>query len=132
MRAKAAKELRGAAVLSGHLLPYVVPASKLKRVVVLRCDPSTLKRRLEERKYADSKVVQNVQAELIGVVSAESFGRFGAKASEYDTSRTSPAEAAKDITGVFKGRRPAMGRIDWTVAYDSAAKLGSLFSEGSL
>jgi len=132
MRAKASKELKGAAVLSGHLLPYVVPASKLRRVVVLRCDPSILKRRLEERKYGEAKVVQNVQAELIGVVSAESFDRFGAKASEYDTSTTSPEEAAKDIARVFKGRRPAMGRIDWTDAYDTAAKLGSLFSEGSL
>ena len=119
------------ALVYGHLLPYVVPPGVLDRVVVLRCEPNVLKRRLVRRGYPPGKVAENVEAELIGVVSADAYDRCGpAKTSEVDTSISPPKETALDVAELLRGPRNPPPRIDWTLGYDSAEKLSSLLSGG--
>lgn len=121
----------GKSVVYGHLLPYSVPRSLLARVVVLRTEPSVLKERLIRRGYGPDKVIENVEAELIGVVAAETFGAYGPeKAAELVTTYTSPGEAAESAVAAFRGRAPLKERVDWTVNYDSGPKLRSLLSVG--
>lgn len=125
------KELKGPVVLYGHLLPYVLDPALASRVVVLRCEPSVLKARLQHRGYPREKVIENVEAELIGVVSADAYQAFGdGKTFEFDTSQTSPAAAVSSLAALL--RRPeGPQRIDWTTAYDSGLKLRSLLSAGA-
>ncbi|MGD0319191.1 MAG: AAA family ATPase [Nitrososphaerales archaeon] len=121
------------ALIYGHLLPYVLMGQEIGRVAVLRCEPRTLKRRLLARAYDLEKVAENVEAELIGVVSADSITAFGRqKAAEFDATKVRPTEMATAVAGFLSGSRRPGPRIDWTFRYGSAAKLRSLLSVRSM
>ena len=117
-------------VVSGHLLADVLKPASAEFVVVLRCDPAVLKRRLASRGYLPDKVLENVEAELIGVVLDGAVRRFGAaKVHEYDSTGTSPVSLAKRIADDYlAGRAQASPWVDWTLDYDSSARLRSLLS----
>ena len=121
------KKVSGPALIYGHLLPYVLRGREIGKVAVLRCEPKTLKRRLLARGYEIEKVVENVEAELIGVLSADSIAAFGnKKAAEFDTTKAIPTMTATTISEFLKGNREPGPRIDWTYRYGSAAKIRSL------
>jgi len=123
------KRVSGSALVYGHLLPYVLGSRALRKVAVLRCEPKALKRRLLARGYGPEKVVENVEAELIGVISADSMTAFGIrKTAEFDTTASEPNAAAKAISEFLKGSGEAGPGIDWTFGYGSASKLRSLLS----
>ncbi len=124
-----ALELRGPAVVHGHLFSYAFGRRSVERVVVLRCEPAVLKGRLSGRDYPFRQVVDNVEAELIGLVSSEAFEAFGpAKTFEVDTTHSVPAEAASSALAVIRGEAEPAPRIDWMASYDSGRKLRSLLS----
>ena len=124
-----AKRLTRRAVVYGHLLPYVLPRKVASRIAVLRCDPLVLKGRLARRGYSSSKVIANVEAELIGLISADSFKAFGpTKPFEVDTTFATPSEAAEKVAAMAVGRGPNPEKIDWVAGYGSAERLRSLFS----
>jgi len=121
------RRLEGRAVVYGHLLPYAIERDAVFRVAVLRCEPSVLKRRLGKRGYSKDKVVENVEAELIGLESYDAFDVFGAdRTYEVDTTRSTPAESARKILSALSGRRLLGRTVDWEHAYDTGAKLRSL------
>jgi len=130
LKSRLPKRVPGPALLYGHLIPYVLESRAVERVVVLRCTPEVLKRRLAARGYRAKKIEENVEAELIGVVSSDAFARFGsAKTSEFDTTGSTPKMAAGRIVKLVRKGGPTP-RIDWTLGYDSGAKLRSLLSVG--
>ncbi|HXW37271.1 MAG TPA: AAA family ATPase [Nitrososphaerales archaeon] len=113
-------------IIYGHLLPYVLRRSDVTKVFVLRCDPSELKRRLVARGYSRTKVRENVEAELIGVLSSDSVAKFGAdRVVELDSTSATPETLARTMFR-FVRRSPSKRWIDWTVAYASVEKLTSL------
>jgi adenylate kinase len=121
----------GQALVYGHLLPYVLRPDSVARVAVLRCDPAVLKQRLTVRRYPPGKVLENVEAELIGLVSADTFKAFGeSKTFEVDTTDSTPSSTAESVASVARGKKPPGVRIDWTPSYDSGEKLRSLLSAG--
>ena len=123
--------ISGPAVVYGHLLPHALEGRLVARAVVLRCEPSVLKQRLEARGYDTRKIVDNVESELIGLVSSEAFGAFGeAKTFEVDSTSLAPSETADAVGRVIRGESEPGPRIDWTDDYDSGAKLRSLLSGG--
>ncbi len=116
------------AVVHGHLFPYVFRAGAVEKVLVLRCEPAALKARLMARGYPTEKVIENVEAELIGVIASDSHDAFGeAKTREFDTSATSPREASEAAYRILTGEKGG-SRIDWTRDYDSGTKLRLLLS----
>ena len=129
LRARIGSELSGKAVAYGHLLPYVVPASAVSKVVVLRCEPGVLKERLRLRGYGSSKIVGNVEAELIGIVSSDAFDAYGRERTrEVDTTGASPVDVADTVVEIALTTPHEVPRIDWTLNYDSGAKLRLLLS----
>ncbi|HKT21546.1 MAG TPA: hypothetical protein VJR06_02840, partial [Nitrososphaerales archaeon] len=79
------------------------------------------------RGYPAAKVLDNVQAELIGLISADAARRFGkGKTFEVDTTYSTPEEAAAKAVAVARGKRQGSGAIDWIPDYDSGPKLRSL------
>lgn len=122
------KRLNGPALVYGHLLPEAIGRGALRRVAVLRCEPAVLKQRLALRGYAPEKVKENVEAELIGLLSARSaevWGRRGV--ADFDTTVAPPAATAAAVAGFLSGARPGP-LIDWLPAYASASKLCSLLA----
>lgn len=129
LRSKLQRDIDLNAVVHGHLLPHVFDSRAVCRAVVLRCEPGVLKDRLLRRGYEQAKVVENVEAELIGVVSSDSYDAFGeAKVWELDTTHTTPEEVAAAVVKIAGPSPKPVPRIDWTLDYDSGAKLRLLLS----
>jgi adenylate kinase len=84
-------------------------------VVVLRCRPSVLRKRLEARRWAPEKVRENVEAEAIDVILQEAAAR-SPFVYEVDTTDLTPDRTADAILGILggktKGHEP--GSIDWS------------------
>ena len=129
LRKRFSKDPPAPTLIYGHLLPFVLPKSSVSRVAVLRCEPSKLKARLLARGYSFPKVKENVEAELIGLVSSDSFRAFGGlHTCEYDTTQSEPPAAARAIAEMLRGPKVAGPRIDWILDYDYASKLSLLLS----
>lgn len=116
----------GPCVVYGHLLPYVLKEGDVRKVVVLRCEPRTLAKRLRARGYSKGKIQENVEAELIGTVSFDATKEMGAgKTFECDTTKSTPSEAAELVVSIISGHgRPQ--RFDWMPRYSSPVKLRGL------
>ncbi len=125
------KRMPGGSIVSGHLLPDVLHGREVEFVAVLRCEPLVLKGRLEDRGYARTKVLENVEGELIGVVLDAALRAFGPETvHEYDTTKATPEGVAKAIARDYKaGSRSEGPWTDWTLAYDSSTKLRLLLSD---
>ena len=85
------------------------------RVVVLRCRPDVLERRLRERGADEAKATENAECEALDVVLSEAVDRHGLDAVyEIDTTDRTPADVAADIEAVIAGdREPSAGDVDF-------------------
>jgi adenylate kinase len=83
-------------------------------VIVLRVHPEILRKRLEARNYSASKIRENLEAEALGVCSAEAYERYGEKVSEIDASDLTVDEVAGEIQKVIAGEiNYPVGEIDF-------------------
>ncbi|HYC11880.1 MAG TPA: adenylate kinase family protein [Nitrososphaerales archaeon] len=129
LKRRLASALRHPAVVYGHLFPYVFSRASVERVAVLRCEPTVLKERLLARGYPPQQLVDNLEAELIGLIASDAFRVFGkSKTFEVDTTYFTPAEAAASAAEVLRGGEEPVPRVDWTANYDSGLKLRTLLS----
>lgn len=98
-------------VIESHLAHHV-PADK---VVVLRCDPAILERRLRERGEPDAKARENAESEALDVVLSEAVAEHGLDSVyEIDTTDADPDEVADEIERVIAGdREPSAGDVDF-------------------
>lgn len=97
-------------VVVGHLA-HLLPVDD---VVVLRCDPVELGRRLRSaRRGTSDERHANVEAEATDVVLLEALRR-GLRTWEVDTTGKGPATVAREVERLLR-RRPASryGAIDW-------------------
>lgn len=87
-------------VLDGHF-SHDMPCDI---VFVLRTDPNVLRKRLADRKYWESKLKENMEAELMDVCKIEALEN-GRNVYEIDTTSTSPEEAARRIEEIIRDER---------------------------
>ena len=121
-------------IVCGHLLPFLIPKSRVDFVAVLRCSPRELARRYLSRKYSKQKSRENLEAELIGVVAAKAALVYGLeKTAEFDTSRTKPGSVAKKILETMTGgRKRHFGEIDWMASRASFRRFLESIQDGSV
>jgi adenylate kinase len=98
--------------VEGHLA-HLLPCD---RIVVLRCRPDELKKRLAQRKYRPAKIRENAEAEALDVCLIETTENFGPdRILEIDTTGRDAAFSADRIEGFVRGAIPAdYGHIDWS------------------
>jgi adenylate kinase len=98
-------------LVESHLAHHV-PAD---RVVVLRCHPEQLERRLDARGEPRSTVAENAESEALDIVLAEAVERHGEDSVyEIDTTDRDPAGVAADIEAVVAGERePTAGTVSF-------------------
>ena len=98
--------------VEGHLA-HLLPCD---RIVVLRCRPDELKKRLSRRKYREAKIRENADAEAIDVCLIETVENFSPEQIlELDTTERNVASCADQIEGFVKSEIPAgFGTIDWS------------------
>ena len=84
-------------------------------IIVIRCSPDILAARLSARGYSESKVKENVQAEILDVILCEAC-ETEMPVCELDSSQIGTAEMADMVEDIIKGNidkyRP--GNVDWT------------------
>jgi len=85
------------------------------RVVVLRCHPETIERRLRDRGESAETARENAESEALDVILAgavEAHGRENVY--EVDTTDRTPDEVAREIEAVIEGdREPSAGEVDY-------------------
>ena len=98
-------------VIESHLAHHV----EADRVVVLRCHPEELERRLLERGESEAKASENAESEAVDVILSEAVDRHGTESVyEIDTTGRTPAEVARDLEAVIHGERePSAGEVDY-------------------
>ena len=92
-----------------HLLPC-------DRIVVLRCRPDELRKRLAQRKYREKKIRENADSEALDVCLIETVGDFDpSQILELDTTGRDAGYCTDRIEGFIKGEVPAdFGHLDWS------------------
>lgn len=99
-------------VLFESHLAHHLPAD---RIVVLRCEPSILEKRLRDRGETDAKARENAESEALDVILSEAVERYGLESIyEIETTNREPEAIADAIDAVRRGERePSAGEVDY-------------------
>ncbi len=97
-------------IFEGHLAHLCDGADK---VIVLRVRPEILESRLRARDYSDSKIRENLEAEAMGVCSAEAYEIHGDNVSEIDVSDLSIDGVVDLVERVISGENYPIGNVDF-------------------
>jgi adenylate kinase len=97
------REYRGY-IIETHWLEPFLDAGVADIIVFTRTHPLVLYKRLSRRDWPKRKIVENVEAELLGSLIGEALEaiRKGALVIEIDTSRLSPEEAVEVVIGAAR------------------------------
>ncbi len=101
---------RRSLIIVGHLSHRL----SVDMAIVLRCHPEVLRERLLARGWRVAKVRENVEAEAIGVITAELIDRDSSF--EVDTTHASPEETVEALLTILagKGDKYRAGWVDWS------------------
>jgi len=101
-------------IVEGHLSHFI----NSDFVIILRSNPVELRKRLKAKGWRKQKIEENVQAEILGVITAEVSGN----AFEIDTSHKKPKSVARLIKKILNNPKKYMkyrpGRVDWIMDYE--------------
>lgn len=98
-------------VFEGHLSHLCHGADK---VIILRVRPEILEKRLKARDYSESKIRENLEAEAMGVCSAEAYEIYGENVSEIDVSDLTVDEIVDSLGDFISGGKTfSFGEIDF-------------------
>lgn len=97
-------------IIVGHL-SHLLPKKIIDILIVLRCEPNELRKRLVKKRWNKEKIEENYEAELIGVISWEARAH---KKYEIDTTNLRPNQIVKIAINILKGKEDKYKRpIDW-------------------
>jgi len=115
----------GSIIIEGHYVVDVVPKKDVNTVFVLRRDPRELKSALENRRYEEKKLWENLAAEILDVCLWDALSACGVdKVCEIDVSGKTVEAVVEEIMMVLEKRKECRhGIVDW---------LGKLENEGQL
>ena len=113
-------------IIVGHLAPYVINSDLVDFVVVLRRSPYELKKIYQERSYSESKTRDNINAEILGILSYDAYKNFEfSKLSELENSHSLiPSSIAQSILNMcLNPKSKSFGFIDWLSLIQSDSKM---------
>ncbi len=89
-------------------------------IIILRCAPGVLAERLRARDYSESKVLENVQAEILAVIESEAL-ESDIPVGEVDCTSITVEEAADIVERIIRGDVSGCmpGNIDWLAEMDA-------------
>ena len=104
-------------IVEGHLSHLCHGADKM---IVLRCRPEILEKRLALREYSDAKIRENLEAEAMGVCTAEAYDIYGENISEIDVSDLTVDEIVDVISSIISGSNDypvdEIDFMDWLIS----------------
>lgn len=100
----------GILIIEGHLSHLL----NVDAVIILRCHPEELKRRLKMKGWEEKKIKENVEAEALDIILQRALEKHE-KIWEIDTTNKSIDEIVNEIERILKGEIPCnYGKIDWS------------------
>jgi adenylate kinase len=99
-------------IIEGHLAHFLT----LDKLIILRCDPIELRRRLASKDWSGAKIKENVDAEIMDVIKIEAHEE-DQNYFEIDTSYMEPKEVADRIEAIINGEYK-YPKIDWLRKYE--------------
>ncbi|MFB6283895.1 MAG: adenylate kinase family protein [Halobacteria archaeon] len=93
----------------GHTAQYL----EADHAVVLRCAPPELRKRLSDRGYGEEKVEENVDSEVLDVVTAETMNLQN-RVYEIDTTDLSPEDVVEEACDAASNCLERTGTVDWS------------------
>jgi len=98
-------------VVTESLYSHFFPSDIL---IVLRCNPKILEKRLMKKYSWPTKIRENVEAEMINLITEEAMNRKK-KVYEIDTTKRTPKQTVKAIKEIINDRNSKYiaGRINW-------------------
>ena len=98
-------------IFEGHVSHLCDGADK---VIVLRVRPEILEKRLKKRNYSEAKIRENLEAEALGVCSAEAYDKYTDKVYEVDVSDLTIDESVTLVKKIIDGKiEQSVGNIDF-------------------
>ena len=113
-------------IIVGHLAPYVINSQLVDFVVILRRSPYELKKIYQERRYSDSKTRDNINAEILGILSYDASKNFEfSKLFELEnSSNLLPSSVAQSIYDMcLDAKSRSFGFIDWISLIQSDSEM---------
>ena len=107
------RHLMGLVLLEGHIT-HLLPS--VDKVVILRCHPDELYRRLQSKGWPSKKVWENVESEALDIIVSEAHSVHPEnQIFEIDATTRTPLEVATLIDRVIQtGFLGETGNIDWS------------------
>lgn len=108
-------EVGGRIIIEGHY-SHIAPEKYLDCCIVLRTAPEELERRLLSKGYSEGKVLENVQAEILGVCAYNALMAYGrARIFELDTSHRDVDSVVDEAVEIVECRPKSysLGKINW-------------------
>ena len=95
-------------VIDTHLLEFI---PDVDIIVILRCEPFELKKRLVKRKYKKEKIKDNLEVEILDYFTTMTGAKK--KVIEIDTSKSTSETNIKKIVKMIKNKKWNKGSINW-------------------
>lgn len=119
------KQSKGYVIVEGHFAMDIVIATKVFLAFVLRRNPDRLQEVLKERAYNESKVAENMAAEILDVCLFDAIKAYGKeKVCEIDGSEKTIKEVVSEIIHIVTGRKQCcVGVVDWLTSLELEGRL---------
>ena len=122
------KKIKRNSLIVGHLAPYVVSKTQVKKVIILRKNPYKLISVFKKRKYSAKKIIENTGSEVLGVIAYDSINKFGKKNShQIDTTSKSVSKISKIVLSAIKGKFEN-DTVDWLTLVSKKNTLKKFFA----
>lgn len=126
------KSTNSSIIVEGHYAE-IVPSKFVDVAIILRTHPKELEERLKKKNFKESKVRENVEAEILGVCSYNALNTYEKeKIYEIDTTSKTPDETAELILKIIegKGEKYKIGKIDWLAILEKEGLLSDFSNKG--
>jgi adenylate kinase len=104
----------GILFLEGHISHLL---DNIDKIIILRCHPEVLRKRLNTKSWSEKKVSENLEAEALDVILIETLERYSENnIFEINTSNKTIDEIYNNITTILEGGSTDFnpGNIDWS------------------
>jgi len=118
-------------IIDGHYATDIVSAKKITKVFVLRRHPEDLKKLMEKRGFKESKIRENLAAEILDVCLYDAIKAVGSdKTCELDVTGKANEEVVSNIVAILDKRKPCtVGVVDWLGKLEQEKSLDAFLEE---
>ena len=114
-------------VIVGHLAPYTLEKSQIDKIIILRRNPNELVSVFHQRDYSKEKIQENIESEILGVISYDVFQKFNEKAIQVEIRDTSIEENFNIMIKAIE-QENFFDKVDWLEEVAANNELQKFFS----